>query len=73
MQKLPQAPARKRGGACAKKRNLPDKRKNLIPLSAVTSGVTTPKYFLLVVEGAMRSSLDDALANISTSSNRLFY
>ena len=42
-------------------------------LSAVTSGVTAPKDFLLVVEGAMRPSLDDALANLSSNSRRLFY
>ena len=42
-------------------------------LSAVTSGVTTPKYFLIVVEGAMRPPLDNALANLSTSSSNLFY
>ena len=30
MQKLPEAPDRKRGDAYAKKRNRPDKRKNLI-------------------------------------------
>ena len=30
MQKLPEAPNRKRGGACTKKRNHPDKRKNLV-------------------------------------------
>ena len=29
MQKLPEAPDRKRGAACAKKKNHPDKRKNL--------------------------------------------
>ena len=30
MQKLPEAPDRKRSDACAKKRNRPDKRKNLV-------------------------------------------
>ena len=30
MQKLPEIPDRKRGGAYTKKRNRPDKRKNLI-------------------------------------------
>ena len=38
-------------------------KKECISLSAVTSGVKTPKTFLFVVEGAMRPSLDDALAN----------
>ena len=74
MLKLPEAPDRNTGNACAKKRNHPDKRKNLsLSLSAVTSGVTTPKSFLLLVEGAMRLSLDNALANLSTSSSHLFY
>ncbi len=39
---------------------------------AVTSGVT-PKSFLLLVEGTMRPSLDDAFANLSPNSSRLFY
>ena len=73
MLKLSEAPDWKRGDACAKKRNRPDKRKNLFLFSAVSSAVTTPKSYLLVVEGAMRPSLDDALANLSTSSSRLFY
>ena len=30
MQKLPEASNRKRNDACAKKRNCPDKRKNLV-------------------------------------------
>ena len=58
MQKIPETPNRKRGSACT--------------LSAVTSEVTIPKYFLLLAEGAMRLSLDDTLANLSTSSSRLF-
>ena len=73
MQKLPEGSDRKRGDACVKKNNRPDKRKKIRSLSAVTSGVTTPKSFLLVVEGAMCPSLDDALANLSTSSSHLFY
>ena len=48
-------------------------KKNSRALSAVTSGVTTPEYFLLVVEGVMHLSLDDTLAKFSTSSSRLFY
>ena len=35
--------------------------------------VTTSKSFLLVVEGTTRPSLDDAFANLSTSSSHLFY
>ena len=73
MQKLPEAPDRKRGDAYAKKRNRPDKTKESRSLSAVTSGMTTLKSFLLVVEGAMRPSLDDAWANLFTSSSCLFY
>ena len=61
MQKLPEAPDRKKGGACTKKE--PSKqKKEASPLSAVNSGVTTTKSFLLLIEGAMRPSLDDALA-----------
>ena len=37
------------------------------------SAVTTHKSFWLLVGGNMRSSLDDALANLSSSSRRLFY
>ena len=58
MQKLPEAP---------------DRKKESHSLSAVTSGVTTPKPFLLVVEGSMRPSLDNMLASLSTSSSCLFY
>ncbi len=47
------------------KKELSWQKKETRSLSAVTSGVTTPKSFLLVVEGAMCSSLDDALANLS--------
>ena len=42
-------------------------------LSAVTNAVRTPKSFLILVEDAMRPFLDDALANLSTRSSRLFY
>ena len=61
MQKLPEAHDRKRGGACAKKEPTWQK-KEARSLSAVTSGVTTPKSILVLVEGTMRPSLDDALA-----------
>ena len=71
MQKFLEVSDRKRGEVWAKKKNCPGKRKNLA-LSAVTSEVTTPKSFLLVVEGAMHPSLDNALANLSTSSSHLF-
>ena len=72
MQKLPEAPDRKRGDACTKKEPT-WRKKEAYSLSAVTSGVTIPKSFLLVVEGAMRLSLNDALANLFTSSCHLFY
>ena len=68
MKKLPGAPDKKR----VEKEHSRQKKK-FRSLSAVTSRVTTRKPFLLVVEGAMRSSLDDALTNLSSSSNRLFY
>ena len=42
MQKIPEASDRNRGDACAKKRDHPDKRRNLISFSAATSRVTTP-------------------------------
>ena len=47
MQKLSEVPDMKRGYACAKK------RKESCSLSAVTSGVTAPTSFLLVVESVM--------------------
>ena len=72
MQKLPEAPDRKRGDACAKKEPSQQK-KEIRSLLSVTSGVTTPKSFLLLVEGAMRPSLDDTLVNLSTCSSHLFY
>ena len=72
MQKLPEAPDSKRGGICAKK--VPSRqKKEACALSAVTSGVTTLISFLLLVEGAMHPSFDDALASFSISSSRLFY
>ena len=72
MQKLPEAPDRKRSDACAKKEPSRQKKETR-PLLAVTSRVTTPKSVLLLVEGAMRLSLDGVLANLSTSSSCLFY
>ena len=71
MQKLPETPNRKRGGACAKKEPSCQK-KETCSLSTVTSGVTTPESILLLVEGTMRPSLDDAVANLSTSSSSFF-
>ena len=67
MQKLPEAPDRKRGAHAQRKGTVPTKE------SRSLSAVTTPKSFLLVVEGTMRPSVDDALANLSTSSSHLFY
>ena len=72
MQKFPEAPDRKRGSACTKKEPSQQKKEDCSHLAA-TSGVTTPKSFLLLVKDTMRLSLDDALANLSTSSSRLFY
>ena len=69
MQKLSEASDRKWGNACAKKRDCPDKRKNLT-LSAATSGVSTP---CKLEENNMRLSLDDAFATPSTGSSHLFY
>ena len=66
MLKLPEAPDRKRRNACVKK-------EAARALLAVTSRVTTPKCILLQVEGTMRPSLDNASANFSISSSRLFY
>ena len=71
MLKLPDAPIKKRGDACTKKRNRPDKRKNLVLFQQWPAELQ--QSFLLLVEGATHPSLDDALANLSTSSSRLFY
>ena len=51
MQKLPEAPDRKKGGAYSKEGTFSAKERSLFSLSAVTSEVTTPKSFLLQVEG----------------------
>ena len=72
MQKLSEAPDRKKSDARAKKEPS-GQNKEACFLSVVTSGVTTPKSFLLLVEGAMRPFLDDVLTNHSSSSSRLFY
>ena len=72
MQKLPEVPDRKRSDTCAKKESS-RRKKEARSLSAVTSGATTSKYLLLLVEGAMCPSLDDALADLSPRSSRLFY
>ena len=70
MQKLLEVPDKKGGNACVEKE--PSWQKEAHSLSAVTSGVTTPKAFLLLVEGTMRLSLDDTLANFSTRSRCFF-
>ena len=72
MEKLPEPPGRKSGDACAKKETSRQK-KDASSTSSGTNEVTTPKSFLLLVEGTIRPSLDDALAYLSTSSSRLFY
>ena len=73
MQKFLETPDRKRGERMGKENKPSRQKKESCSFSAVTSGVTTLKSFLLVVEGTMRPSLDDVLANLSTSSGRLFY
>ena len=72
MQKLPLAPDRKKNNTCTKKKPSWQK-KEACALSAATNIVTTLKSYLLLVEGAMHLSLDDALGNFSTSSSHLFY
>ena len=63
--------AEKKGGACAKKEPSRQKKETR-SLSAVTSGVTAPKYFLLPVEDTTRPSLDASLATLFTSSSCIF-
>ena len=70
MQKLPEAPDKK-GATHVQKGTLLAEERDL-SLSAVTSGVTTLNSFLLLVEGTMCPSLDDALTNLSTSSSVSF-
>ena len=47
MQKLPEASDRKRGDACAKKRDHSDKKEESPSFSAAPSRVPTPRSFLL--------------------------
>ena len=58
MQKLPEAPDRKRATHAQKKkekkREPSRQKKESLTLSAVTSRVTIHKFVLLLVEGAMR-------------------
>ena len=68
MQKLPEAPDK----IYAQKKGTVPTKKESRSLSTVTIGVTTPKSFLLVVEGPMYPSLEDALANFSTSNSHPF-
>ena len=67
-----QKPLTGRGATHTQEKEPSRQKKESRAFSAVTSGVTT-KSFLLLVEGAMRPSLDDALDNLSTCSSRLFY
>ena len=69
----PRSPWQEEGRGMRKEKEPSRQKKGSRSLSVVTIGVTTPKSFLIVVEAAMRLSLDDALANLSTSSSRLFY
>ena len=70
MQKLPEAPDKKKERHMRKKEPSHQKKETR-SLSAMTSRVTTPKSFLPVVEGTVRLSLDDRFANLSTSSSHL--
>ena len=71
MQKLPEAPDKKRGDA-GKKRERLGKKKETRYLSAVTGEVTTLKSFLLLEEGSTCPSLGGTLVNFSTSRSCLF-
>ena len=53
MQKLPEASDRKRGDACTKEKEPSQQKRGSRSLLAVTNGVTTPRSFLLLVEGVM--------------------
>ena len=70
MQKLPETSDRKRGDACAKKRDRPDKRRNL---ALFQQWPAECQHFANWWRTPMRSSLDDALANPSAGSSRLFH
>ena len=72
MFKLPEAPDRKSGDACTEK-ELSRRKKEDRALSEVICEVTTPKSFLLLMEGAMLPSRDDTLANLSSSSSYFFF
>ena len=69
----PRSPWQEEGWRMRKEKEPSRQKKESHSLSAVTSGGTTPKSFLLVVEDAMRPSRDDALAILSTSTSCLFY
>ena len=73
MQKLSEAPDRKRGDPCTKKRNCLSKNKETHSLSAVTSEVKTLKSFLLLAEGLLCPFLCSTLVNLSTNSSHLCY
>ena len=64
MQKIPEAPDRKRGNTFTKKEQSWQKKKKKHSLSAVTGKVTTLKSFLLLVGGLMCPSLGSVLANL---------
>ena len=72
MQKHPEAPIRKRSDACPKKETSQQKKESR-HFSAVICWVTTPKFFLQMMERAMRPSVNDALSNLSPRSSRLFF
>ena len=51
MQKLPEASDKNRGDACTKKRGPSHQKEKSHSLSAATSGVPTPRSFLLTGRG----------------------
>ena len=57
----------------SKEKGLSRQKEESHSLSAATSGVSTPRSFLLTGGDAMRPSLDGAFANPSTDSSRLFH
>ena len=69
----PRSPWQEVGRRKRKKKEPSQQKKEACAHSAVTSGVKTPKSFLILVEGTMRPSLKDVLAILSTNSSRLFY
>ena len=70
MQKHPEASDRKRGDACAKKRDRPDKRRNLILFQQRPAEC---QHLANWWRTPMRPSFDDSLANPSSGSSRLFH